>query len=117
MTPRDAWIYAVLPFVTMAVLTFGLVVVFRQRSAARRDARRTDRAELRAAPLPWWWNAWLLLAIGLVSLLLGIFVWPWLFGFTFVALPFIWIKRPRPPTVDPRTNGHAHRDAGSITPE
>jgi hypothetical protein len=52
-----------------------------------------------------------------VSILLGVFVWPGLFGFTFIAVPFVWWSKPRPPRIDPRSNGHAHRDAGSFMPE
>jgi len=52
-----------------------------------------------------------------VSILLAVFVWPWLFGFTFIAIPFVWIGRPREEPVDPRSNGHADRDAGSFMPE
>jgi hypothetical protein len=50
---------------------------------------------------PWWGNPvfWLLLAAALV--LLGLFVFPKLFGFVFLFLPFVWIggfrrrRRPR----------------------
>ena len=47
----------------------------------------------------------------LVWSLLGVFVWPGLFGGMFLFLPFVWVWRPRrPPPVDPRTNGHARSD-------
>src|SRR5436853_512358 len=36
MTPENAWVYAILPFITMALLTAGFVIAYRQRSAARR---------------------------------------------------------------------------------
>jgi hypothetical protein len=102
MTPDNAWVYAILPFVTMALLTAGFVVAYRQRAAARRAALAS----------PWLW-----LGVGVVSILLAVFVWPWLFGFTFIAIPFVWVGRPREEPVDPRSNGHAHRDAGSFMPE
>jgi hypothetical protein len=124
MTPDNAWIYAVLPFVTMAALTFGLVVVFRQRAAARRAADTASPEfpsrgiATTSAKRPWWGNPWLWLAVCTVFVLLGVFVWPWLFSGVIVVLPFVWIRRPhREPTVDPRTNGHSHRDAGMFRPE
>jgi hypothetical protein len=50
-----------------------------------------------------------------VFVILGIFVWPGLFGGTFLFLPFIWVWRPRRRDVDPRTNGHGSRvDPGSL---
>jgi hypothetical protein len=122
--PDAAWIYAVLPFLTMAVLTIGLVVVFRQRSAARRDLAATNPG--RAAPpmppppggdRPWWGNPLVWIGVCVVSLALGALVWPGLFGVTFILLPFVWIRRPRrPPPSDPRSNGHAHRDGGAFSP-
>jgi hypothetical protein len=99
MTTENAWVYAILPFVTMALLTAGFVVAYRRRSAARREALAAHPRR-RPPPRPWWSNPW-----------------PWLFGFTFVAIPFVWIGRPREEPVDPRSNGHADRDAGSFMPE
>jgi hypothetical protein len=119
MTPENAWLYGVLPFVTMAVLTAGFVIVFRQRSAARRAAlgmqpvpRRPDRPAR-----PWWGNPLVWVAIGLVSVVLGVLVWPGLFGFTFIFIPILWWRTPKTPPLDPRSNGHTHRDAGSFMPE
>jgi hypothetical protein len=40
---------------------------------------------------PWWGNPWLWLGISAGCALLGLFVFPKLFGFTFLFLPFIWI--------------------------
>ena len=117
MTPQNAWVYAVLPFVTMAVLTVGFIVVFRQRSAARRVTMAGTPLRVGSQD-PWWANPWVWLGVALVSVLLGIFVWPGLFGFMFIVIPFMWIRRPRRrPPVDPRRNGHAHRDAGSFKPD
>jgi hypothetical protein len=119
MTPENAWVYGVLPFVTMAILTAGFVVVFRQRSAARRAALGTQPgAARRAEPSrPWWANPFLWLGVCLASVLLGVFVWPWLLGFTFIFAPVVWWRRPKGPSIDPRSNGHTHRDAGSFMPE
>ena len=117
MTPQNAWVYAVLPFVTMVALTVGFIVVFRQRSQARRAAMGTRPSSL-APSHPWWANPWVWLGVTLVSVVLGVFVWPGLFGFMFIVIPFVWIRRPRRQSpVDPRGNGHAHRDAGLFKPD
>ena len=55
-------------------------------------------------------------AVCAISLILGFVVWPGLFGGAFIVLPFVWIWRPRrEPKMDPRTNGHTSRDAGTFT--
>jgi hypothetical protein len=59
---------------------------------------------------PWWGSPWLWLIVSAVFTLLGIVVWPGLFGGTFLFLPLVWIARARPPTMDPRTNGHGRSD-------
>ena len=53
---------------------------------------------------PWWGNPWFWLAVCVGTALLGIVVFPKLFGFTFLFLPFIWIagRRRKPP--DPGAN-------------
>ena len=114
-----------LPFVTAVALGFGFWVVFRERAAARRSAAgRLVEPDLAAPPRdprppdrPWWGSPWLWLAASGVFLVLGVVVWPGLFGGTFLFLPFIWIWRPRRSRdVDPRTNGHGRRGgSGSIT--
>ena len=117
MTPENAWVYAILPFLTMAVLTVGLVVVFRQRSKARR-ALGVASTPSRSPSRPWWLQPWFWLAIVLVAVTLGAFVWPGLFTIALLVVPLAWIGRPRrAPRVDPRTNGHAHRDGGAFTAE
>jgi hypothetical protein len=57
---------------------------------------------------------WLL--VSALSVVLGIFLWPGLFGGTFLFLPFIWVWRPRRGREsDPRSNGHGSRvDPGSL---
>jgi hypothetical protein len=120
---RDV-VFLILPFVVAIVLGIGFLLVFQQRAMTSEALRR--RGELAepdlATPLrdprpprrPWWGNPWLWLAVSAVFLLLGLFVWPGLFGGTFFFLPFIWIWRPRR-EVDPRTNGHgSNADAGSL---
>jgi uncharacterized protein YjeT (DUF2065 family) len=109
-----------LPFIVSIVLGVGFLYLFRERTSAREVLRR--RAQLAepdiATPLrdpqrperPWWGNPWLWVAVCLVFVVLGIYVWPGLFGVTFLFLPFIWVWRPRRGRdVDPRTNGHAKR--------
>jgi hypothetical protein len=118
MTPDNAWIYAVLPFVTMAALTFGFVVVFRQRAAARRAAATPGPPEPPEPPRAWWGSPWLWLAICAASVLLGWLVWPGLFALVLIVVPLVVLHHPsRRPRVDPRSNGHAHRDAGMFRPE
>jgi hypothetical protein len=122
----DASIYAFLPFVVVVALGIGVGVVFWQRVATRRviAGRRVVEPDLatpaRDAQLPgrpWWANPWLWLVVCVAFVLLGVVVWPWLFGGTVLFLPFVWVWRPRrEPRVDPRTNGHGRRgDTGSFT--
>jgi len=114
MTPDDAWVYAIIPFLTMAVLTFGVVVVVRQRAASR----QTASVERSAPTRPWWGSPWLWIGITVVAVLLGAFVWVGLYALVLVVVPLVVWQRPaRGPAVDPRTNGHARRDAGSFKPE
>jgi len=122
MEARD--VLLVLPFVVAITLGVGFLLVFRERSAAREVLRHRALAEPDlATPLrdprpperPWWGNPWLWVLVSVASVLLGIFVWPGLFGGTFLFLPFIWVWRPRRRDVDPRTNGHGSRvDPGSL---
>lgn len=44
-----------------------------------------------------------------VFLVLGIFVWPGLFGGPIIFLPFLWIGRERK-GMDPRANGHGRSE-------
>ncbi|MGE5225882.1 MAG: hypothetical protein ACM3OO_03305 [Planctomycetaceae bacterium] len=118
---RDGLVFALLPFIVLAALSAGFVVVFRQRAAARRSWRQQVLAEPdvttplrdpRPRSLPWWGNPWLWLCVCAVFAVLGLIVWPGLFGGIFLFLPFVWVWRPRRgPEMDPRTNGHSHRDA------
>ena len=117
-TTREV-ILIVLPFVVAITLGFGFLLVFRERAAANEVMRR--RAQLAepdlATPLrdprpverPWWGNPWLWVGVCVIFLILGFFVWPGLFGFSFLFLPFVFVWRPRRVEVDPRTNGHAKR--------
>jgi hypothetical protein len=117
-------IYAILPFVTIVALGLGFVVVFRQRAAARRALPPPMHAAVARSPRPpepdrpWWGNPWVWVGVCAVSILLGLLVWPGLFGGVIFVFPFVWIGRPRrPPRMDPRTNGHTTRDAGAFTGE
>jgi hypothetical protein len=116
---RDLILVA-LPFIVAITLGVGFLLVFRERAALDTMRRRAQLAEPDlATPLrdpkpaerPWWGNPWLWLAVGVVFVLLGLYVWPGLFGGTFFFLPFIWVWRPRRGRdVDPRTNGHEKRE-------
>jgi hypothetical protein len=87
--------------------------------------RRVVEADLAAPPRDapaapgrrWWGNPWLWVAVCGVFAVLGVLVWPGLFGGTVVFLPFVWVWRPRrEPKLDPHTNGHGRRgDTGSFT--
>jgi len=118
-------ILVALPFVVSVVLGAGFLLVFRQRAAAREVLRRRALAEPdlatplrdpRPAERPWWGNPWLWLLVSALSVVLGIFLWPGLFGGMFLFLPFIWVWRPRRGREsDPRSNGHGSRvDPGSL---
>ena len=124
MDTREVVLVA-LPFIVSIVLGVGFLYLFRERAAAREVLRR--RAQLAepdlATPLrdprpterPWWGNPWLWVGVSVAFVVLGIYVWPGLFGGTFLFLPFIWVWRPRRRDVDPRTNGHGSRvDPGSL---
>jgi hypothetical protein len=116
---RDLILIA-LPFIVAITLGVGFLLVFRERAALDTMRRRAQLAEPDlATPLrdpkpaerPWWGNPWLWLAVGVVFVLLGLYVWPGLFGGTFFFLPFIWVWRPRRGrAVDPRANGHEKRE-------
>lgn len=122
MEARD--VLLVLPFVVVITLGVGFLLVFRERAAARDVLRRraltepdlaTPLRDPRPPERPWWGNPWLWVLVSLASVVLGIFVWPGLFGGTFLFLPFLWVWRPRRRDVDPRTNGHGSRvDPGSL---
>jgi hypothetical protein len=119
-------ILLVLPFVVATALGIGFLVVFGERAARDEAARRRGRlAEPDLAtplrdpeppPRPWWGNPWLWLLVSAVFVVLGIYLWPGLFGGTFIFLPFIWVWRPRRGReIDPRANGHGSRtDPGSL---
>ena len=93
---QDRILYLALPFLVMLFVIGGFLLVW---SRGRLDDR------------PWWANPLLWLTVCVVFVLLGVFVWPGLFGGMFLFLPFVWVWRPRrPPPVDPRTNGHARSD-------
>jgi hypothetical protein len=118
---RRELIFAILPFVVLVTLGWGSWLVFRQRSAARREAGRGEVASRSAASAsrdlvrrgrPWWGDPWLWVGVSAVFVVLGIFVWPGLFGGVIVFLPFVWVARSRSSEMDPRTNGHSRRDGG-----
>lgn len=100
LDPRDLAI-ALLPLAVFAVLTGAFLLTL----------RRHDLPAERA----WWGNPWLWVGVSLISLVLGLLVWPWLFGGVFVFLPFVWIGRSKEPRVDPRGNGHSEEGGRRIS--
>jgi hypothetical protein len=114
MAGMDAgWIFVVLLMSAFVIAALGLVLAFRQRDAMRDVSAPpgTVGAPPRAAGRPWWGNPLVWLAIVALFVVLGIFVWPGLFGGTFLFLPFVWFWRPRPRRAgDPRANGHGESD-------
>jgi hypothetical protein len=116
MVRMDAEMAVVLAVVVVAsAAAVGVAIVLRRRVDA--PAGRIVEPDLAAPPRdapppgrPWWGNPWLWLVVAGAFLVLGVVVWPGLFGGTFVFLPFVWVWRPRRRrTVDPRTNGHGSR--------
>ncbi len=102
--------YAILPFVVLVALGWGFWIIFRQRGTARSVPGSTARDPGRAPSRAWWGNPWLWVGVSAVFVVLGIFLWPGLFGGVVLFLPFVWVSRTRPPEMDPRTNGHSRRD-------
>jgi hypothetical protein len=118
---RSDLVFVVAPFVVLAVLSTGIALILRRRSrmdraAVRRAARLvepdivTPPRDPRPADRPWWGNPWLWVGVSAAFVLLGLFVWRGLFGGIFLFVPFVWVSRPRTPTMDPRTNGHSKRE-------
>jgi len=123
MERMDAELAVVVAAVVVAsAAAVGVALVLRRRVDG--PAGRIVEPDLAAPPRdapppgrPWWGNPWLWLVVAGAFLVLGVVVWPGLFGGTFVFLPFVWVWRPRRRgTVDPRTNGHGSRgDAGTFS--
>jgi hypothetical protein len=116
----------------LVLVAIGAAVWFayRERQLSERPERRRPGERLagdvplpappagspRPPPRPWWGSAWTWVAVCVVFAVLGLVVWPGLFGGTFLLLPFVWIHRPRGEgRMDPRTNGHTQRDPESFT--
>lgn len=114
----DATGFVAIGVLVLAALVLGLGLTWWARSAV--EAGRFVEPDLAAPPRdapqperPWWGNPWLWVAVCAVFVVLGVVVWPGLFGGTFLFLPFIWVGRPRRPA-DPRSNGHSARGADRL---
>lgn len=117
---REALLFAAIPIVLLTTLgILAATVVRRRRDADRAAARRAARLvepDLVSPPRdpappdrPWWGSPWLWIGVSAAFLVLGLVVWPGLFGGVFLFVPFVWVARPKPDRMDPRTNGHAKR--------
>ncbi|MGH2595226.1 MAG: hypothetical protein ACRDH7_04605 [Actinomycetota bacterium] len=118
---RGDLLFVVLPFVGLALLSAGFVLVFRRgwrmdRTAIRRTARIVE-PDLVTPPRnppaprrPWWGNPWLWIGVSALFVVLGLVVWLGFLAGMFLFVPFVWLSRPKASTVDPRSNGHAKRD-------
>lgn len=118
---REALLLAGLPLLVLGLLVIGALAAVRRRWPPRaRDALRAarlvepdlvtpprDRPRIRR---PWWGNPWLWVGVSAAFAALGLLVWPGLFGGVFLFVPFVWVGRPKPDRMDPRTNGHGKRD-------
>ena len=122
---RGDLLFVVLPLVLLVLLSAGAVVILRRRwhvdrAAARRAARLvepdlvTPPRDQPAPGRPWWGSPWLWVGVSAALLVLGLLVWPGLFGGVFLFIPFVWVSRPKPDRMDPRTNGHAKRDGAGL---
>jgi hypothetical protein len=118
---RGDLLLAALPVVVLVgLLAVAVVAVRHRRDADRAAARRAARLvepDLVSPPRdpspavrPWWGSPWLWIGVSAAFVVLGLVVWPGLFGGVFLFIPFVWVARPRPDRMDPRTNGHAKRD-------
>jgi len=113
-----------LPVLVLGLLVTGALVAVRRgwrldNRAARRVAGPVE-PDLVTPPRdrpprrrPWWGNPWLWVGVSAAFVALGFLVWPGLLGGVFLFVPFVWVGRPRPDRMDPRTNGHAKRDGGT----
>jgi hypothetical protein len=81
---------------TLALILAGFVVVAAALALAVRLGHRfggdVDLVRGRRTR-PWWGHPGVWLLVSAVFVFLGLFVFPKLFGFTFVFLPFIWLGR------------------------
>jgi hypothetical protein len=84
-----------LAFVAVSLAAFSFMS--RQVEAASRRMERAERWEEGdeeegvVFERPWWGNPGVWLLVSAVFVALGLFVFPQLFGFAFLFLPFIWI--------------------------
>jgi hypothetical protein len=118
---RADLLFVVVPFLVLAALSTGSVLILRRRwrmdRAAMRHAARLVEPDIVTPPrdsspvaFPRWANPWLWVGVSAAFAVLGFIVWPALFGGVFLFIPFVWGSRSKPRIMDPRSNGHAKRE-------
>jgi hypothetical protein len=98
--------------ILLAIFAVLMILGASREAVALEEDYEGDAVMAREPERPWWGNPLFWLAFSAVFVLLGLFVWPQLFGGVFLFLPFIWIgggksSRRR------RARGSAHRRAAS----
>jgi hypothetical protein len=115
------FVFVAAPFVAILALSAASVFLIRRRwlmdrATVRRATRlvepdiATPPLDARPSPRPWWGRPWFWIGGSAVFVVLGLVVWEGLLGGIFLFVPFVWLSRPKAPTVDPRSNGHAKRE-------
>lgn len=78
--------------VLLIVLLFGLLVAATVGVLSARMRRWDATARPSPARRPWWGIPSVWVGVAALSIVLGLFVAPRLFGFAFLLLPLVWIS-------------------------
>jgi hypothetical protein len=77
--------------IILAVVAVLMFLGASREAVALEEDYEGDAVMAREPERPWWGTPLFWLAVSAVFVLLGLFVWPQLFGGVFLFLPFIWI--------------------------